>query len=324
MGQAQPCFKGVQKGVGGPHAAAPLVEEKCGIGAVAASPPIPEDSSSHGDQPAPIAELGPDGLPSVGSALHFSNECKRCAFFSKGRCQKGHGCQFCHFDHDAGKRAKKKRGKDGSDAMMGERCAPPCLSTEAPHAGVAVPTSPANVCGNPVTLEELLRRPPTPTAPLDVQQLFWSQQQWGGPVQQWPYAGETQNCHYDEHMYPYGTIPGTGDHAELFSQDAGARNQILAMVGAWDALKLPMVVSVDEAPGLTPIIAEDPGVDSPPLSRYDLLRFRKVLSDMTTLSPVKQDQHGIRAVKDLGERSSPEKASTGFRKRKGRAAASAA
>jgi hypothetical protein len=100
------------------------------------------------------------------------------------------------------------------------------------------------------------------------------------------------------------------------------------MVGAWDALKLPMVVSVDEVATTptkpTPIIAEDPGVDAPPLSRYDLLRFRKVLSEMTTLSPVKQDQHGIRAVKDLGERSSPEKASTGFRKRKGRAAASAA
>jgi len=46
-------------------------------------------------------------LPSLGSLGHFAGLCSRCCFHSKGRCQNGYDCRFCHFDHE--KRQKKKR-----------------------------------------------------------------------------------------------------------------------------------------------------------------------------------------------------------------------
>lgn len=60
---------------------------------------------------ATTAELGPDGLPSIGSIGHATGDCKRCCFHPKGRCQNGHECRFCHFDHDKRRRAGvKKKG----------------------------------------------------------------------------------------------------------------------------------------------------------------------------------------------------------------------
>merc|ERR1719183_3025843 len=61
-------------------------------------------------------ELGPDGLPSSGSAGHEAGDCKRCCFFPKGRCNNGHDCRFCHFDHDKRKRLKKKKKKRAGGA----------------------------------------------------------------------------------------------------------------------------------------------------------------------------------------------------------------
>mmetsp|Transcript_99406 Transcript_99406/g.176297 ORF Transcript_99406/g.176297 Transcript_99406/m.176297 type:complete len:621 (+) Transcript_99406:143-2005(+) len=68
-------------------------------------------SPTGGTWIAPVAELGPDGLPSMGSAGHAEGECKRCCFFPKGRCTNGYECRFCHFDHEKRKRLKKKKKK---------------------------------------------------------------------------------------------------------------------------------------------------------------------------------------------------------------------
>jgi len=46
-------------------------------------------------------------LPSLGSLGHFAGLCSRCCFHSKGRCQNGYDCRFCHFDHEKRQRKKK-------------------------------------------------------------------------------------------------------------------------------------------------------------------------------------------------------------------------
>eukprot|EP00933_Yihiella_yeosuensis_P021747 TRINITY_DN17173_c2_g2_i2.p1 TRINITY_DN17173_c2_g2~~TRINITY_DN17173_c2_g2_i2.p1 ORF type:complete len:391 (+),score=64.41 TRINITY_DN17173_c2_g2_i2:169-1341(+) len=50
-------------------------------------------------------------LPSIGSVKHDEGLCKRCCFFPKGRCNNGHDCEFCHFDHEKRKRKSKKKNK---------------------------------------------------------------------------------------------------------------------------------------------------------------------------------------------------------------------
>eukprot|EP00929_Paragymnodinium_shiwhaense_P032240 TRINITY_DN17908_c0_g1_i1.p1 TRINITY_DN17908_c0_g1~~TRINITY_DN17908_c0_g1_i1.p1 ORF type:complete len:444 (+),score=80.66 TRINITY_DN17908_c0_g1_i1:80-1411(+) len=46
-----------------------------------------------------VAAASPEELPSWGSRLHASRECRRCNFFPKGRCGNGKDCQFCHLPH---------------------------------------------------------------------------------------------------------------------------------------------------------------------------------------------------------------------------------
>lgn len=46
-------------------------------------------------------EQAPNGLPSIGSAGHFSKSCKPCVFLYNGMCLKGMRCQFCHISHDS-------------------------------------------------------------------------------------------------------------------------------------------------------------------------------------------------------------------------------
>jgi len=65
----------------------------------------------HSKTPFEQLELADGELPSIGSELHASGECKRCAFFSKGRCQNGKECSHCHFPHDERRRRKNRRGK---------------------------------------------------------------------------------------------------------------------------------------------------------------------------------------------------------------------
>jgi len=47
-------------------------------------------------------------LPSIGSEAHFDGSCKRCAFFSKGRCHNGKDCTHCHFSHETRPRLRKR------------------------------------------------------------------------------------------------------------------------------------------------------------------------------------------------------------------------
>jgi len=47
-------------------------------------------------------------LPSLGSKDHFDGSCKRCAFFSKGRCKNGQDCTHCHFAHEPRSRLRKR------------------------------------------------------------------------------------------------------------------------------------------------------------------------------------------------------------------------
>lgn len=47
-------------------------------------------------------------LPSIGSKGHFDGSCKRCAFFSKGRCKNGKDCNHCHFAHEPRSRLRKR------------------------------------------------------------------------------------------------------------------------------------------------------------------------------------------------------------------------
>eukprot|EP00443_Scrippsiella_acuminata_P048586 CAMPEP_0115204436 /NCGR_PEP_ID=MMETSP0270-20121206/19168_1 /TAXON_ID=71861 /ORGANISM="Scrippsiella trochoidea, Strain CCMP3099" /LENGTH=374 /DNA_ID=CAMNT_0002617935 /DNA_START=56 /DNA_END=1180 /DNA_ORIENTATION=- len=46
--------------------------------------------------------------PSLGSEGHAIGACKRCCFFSRGRCANGYECQFCHYEHEKRKRKNKK------------------------------------------------------------------------------------------------------------------------------------------------------------------------------------------------------------------------
>jgi len=68
----------------------------------------------HIKTPFELLDLGPDELPSIGSKEHATGECKRCAFFSKGRCQNGKECSHCHFPHDERRRQRKNRRKAGA------------------------------------------------------------------------------------------------------------------------------------------------------------------------------------------------------------------
>lgn len=60
----------------------------------------PEAPGNDSKDDVPPIDLDADDLPSMGSALHASGECRRCNFFAKGRCQNGKDCAFCHLPHD--------------------------------------------------------------------------------------------------------------------------------------------------------------------------------------------------------------------------------
>jgi hypothetical protein len=66
----------------------------------------PASTASLAEAAAPSLESLKD-LPSVGSLGHFAGLCSRCCFHSKGRCQNGYDCRFCHFDHEKRQRKKK-------------------------------------------------------------------------------------------------------------------------------------------------------------------------------------------------------------------------
>jgi hypothetical protein len=55
------------------------------------------------------AEAACSSLPSAGSRLHSVGECRRCNFFSKGRCQNGKDCVFCHLPHEKRKPSRQEK-----------------------------------------------------------------------------------------------------------------------------------------------------------------------------------------------------------------------
>lgn len=69
------------------------------------------------------SECDTSDLPSIGSAGHFTGECKRCCFQRTGRCQNGYNCEFCHFDHE--KRIRKKKKKSANSGASVSPPAPP-------------------------------------------------------------------------------------------------------------------------------------------------------------------------------------------------------
>jgi len=54
----------------------------------------------------PPPELGTPALPSIGSLVHHSRQCKPCTFFHTRGCENKEDCKFCHL---CGPGEKKKR-----------------------------------------------------------------------------------------------------------------------------------------------------------------------------------------------------------------------
>jgi len=88
-------------------ASSPVMSE----GALASSMASPTKSPSS-PWTSTVAPESLKDLPSLGSLGHFAGLCSRCCFHSKGRCQNGYDCRFCHFDHE--KRPRKKKPTVGA------------------------------------------------------------------------------------------------------------------------------------------------------------------------------------------------------------------
>jgi len=56
-------------------------------------------------------ELGGPGLPSIGSLLHHTGECKPCTFFHTRGCENKEDCQFCHLCKPGEKKKRLKAVK---------------------------------------------------------------------------------------------------------------------------------------------------------------------------------------------------------------------
>lgn len=70
--------------------------------------PVSIESVSSNPQ-SPTARHSTGLLPSAGSALHAAGECRRCNFFSKGRCLNGVNCVFCHLPHEKRKPTRQEK-----------------------------------------------------------------------------------------------------------------------------------------------------------------------------------------------------------------------
>lgn len=68
-----------------------------------------EPESSEEDRDSVAEYIAPEDLPSMGSALHASGDCRRCNFFPKGRCGNGKDCTFCHLPHEKRKPTRQEK-----------------------------------------------------------------------------------------------------------------------------------------------------------------------------------------------------------------------
>jgi len=55
-------------------------------------------------------EFTPAQFPTCGSLMHFTGQCKPCAFFNTKGCTSGYECQFCHLC-PPGEKKRRKRAK---------------------------------------------------------------------------------------------------------------------------------------------------------------------------------------------------------------------
>lgn len=74
-----------------------------------ASPATQSDDKAYVAAAQAAAALCTCDLPSIGSAMHASGECRRCNFFPKGRCQNGKDCIFCHLPHEKRKPSRQEK-----------------------------------------------------------------------------------------------------------------------------------------------------------------------------------------------------------------------
>ena len=49
---------------------------------------------------------------SIGSVGHEDGDCKRCAFFPKGRCKNGENCTHCHLEHPKQVRHRRRQQRN--------------------------------------------------------------------------------------------------------------------------------------------------------------------------------------------------------------------
>jgi len=81
--------------------------------------------------PPPPFGMRPAGMPSVGSALHGTGECRPCSWFHRpGGCQNGADCRHCHLCPDGEVKARKK-SKAGRDRMDVQEREAPCSGATA-------------------------------------------------------------------------------------------------------------------------------------------------------------------------------------------------
>merc|ERR1719352_22090 len=61
------------------------------------------------DEAEDASEEVPFHLPSLGSSLHATGQCRPCNFFGKGRCGNGTDCEFCHMPHQKRKPTRQEK-----------------------------------------------------------------------------------------------------------------------------------------------------------------------------------------------------------------------
>mmetsp|Transcript_15062 Transcript_15062/g.33154 ORF Transcript_15062/g.33154 Transcript_15062/m.33154 type:complete len:378 (-) Transcript_15062:147-1280(-) len=206
-----------------------------------------EDDSDSGDDDDATPSAAPGELPSLGSAKHAEGLCKRCCFFPKGRCQNGHGCEFCHLDHEKRKRKKKKKSARRGTGSDGEDEAPEA-EKGAPSSGQE-PGSRRPPVGLPLTAPPTLppRGLPLPTESAPPVTLTAGQE-----------AGTPESCavHHMHNMYPDHSVytgyevPPLGFDMAAYARAMSAYYGRYAYGPAYGApISTPQVIAPGGVPG---------------------------------------------------------------------------
>jgi len=88
-----------------PPSEPPLITPRLSEPATCPPPPAPVLQLAEAISP---PQVGTEELPSIGSLLHHTGECKPCTFFYTRGCENAENCKFCHL---CGRGEKKKRLK---------------------------------------------------------------------------------------------------------------------------------------------------------------------------------------------------------------------